>query len=295
MKAIVRSRSQTKSNQSYCLFFLFLVPTAVFILSGCTSFGPRHVPKDRFSYNEALANSTRDQMLLNIVRIRYLEEPVFLAVSSILTQYVYNAGMGVGAEIDLGGSTDLVTGDANLSFEERPTITYIPIEGREFAQRMLSSIPAEVIFGAAQEGWTVETFMEIGVNRIGAVENMSFEHIPPPGMVDLKMQFQRELVKLKKFQHVIKMMVALTDLEVFEVRHEDENGIKQQFLVFAKDIPEETQAMVSELKQLLGLSFKQNKFPITDRVTDVKENEVSLQTRSLSAMMNFLRGVAKYR
>jgi hypothetical protein len=269
-------------------FLLLFVLAAMFALSGCTSFGPRHVPRDRFSYNEALSNSTRDQMLLNIVRIRYLEEPVFLSVSSILTQYVYNAGLGVGAEIDLGAGGDIATGAANLAYEERPTITYIPIEGREFAQRMLSSIPAEVIFAAAQEGWTVEPFMQIGVNRVGAIENMSFEHIPPPGQIDIDMQFQRELEKLKKFQHVIKMLVILADVEAFEVRHEKEKGIKKRFLVFAKDIPQKTRVMVSDLKQLLGLSSERTKFLITDRTTDVKEDEISIQTRSLSAIMNFL-------
>jgi hypothetical protein len=57
---------------------------------------------------------------LNLVRIRDLEEPVFLAVGSILTQYVYNAGAGLGANIDVSGGTDIVTGAANLGYEERP-------------------------------------------------------------------------------------------------------------------------------------------------------------------------------
>ncbi|MBE9582033.1 MAG: hypothetical protein IMF18_10485 [Proteobacteria bacterium] len=276
-----------RKNRFYLQLF-FLILTAACVLSGCAAFGPRHIPRDRFSYNEALAKSTRDQMLLNLVRIRYLEEPVFLAVSSILTQYVYNAGAGVEASIDLGGGTDIATADANLSYEERPTITYIPIEGREFAQQMLSTIPAEVIFAAAQEGWTVETLMLIGLNRIGAVENMSFEHIPPPGQLDLSMQFQRELKKLKQFRHVIKLLVVLDDLEAYEVRHEVEKAGKKRFLVFAKDIPEEVQALVSELKQLLRLSPNRNKFLITGHATDVKEEEVSIQTRSLMAMMNFI-------
>lgn len=289
MTTIKRGINPTQFSKGSSLFcYVLLALAALIVLSGCTSFGPRHVPRDRFSYNEALSNSTRDQMLLNIVRIRYLEEPVFLAVSSILTQYVYNAGIGVGTNIDIGGGTDIATGEANLLYEERPTITYIPVEGREFAQRMLSSIPSEVIFATAQEGWTVEPFMQIGISRIGAIENLSFEHIPPPGQIDIDMQFQREVEKLKKFQHVIKMLVVLADVEAFEVRHEEEKGIKKQFLVFAKDIPQKAQVIVSDLKQLLGLSSDRTKFLITDRTTNVKEDEISLQTRSLAAIMNFI-------
>lgn len=44
---------------------------------------------DRFDYNQAIVQSTNEQMLLNMVRLRYSEPPVFLAVNSVLTQYIY--------------------------------------------------------------------------------------------------------------------------------------------------------------------------------------------------------------
>jgi hypothetical protein len=46
----------------------------------------------------------------------------------------------------------VVAAEANLNYEERPTITYILIEGREFSERMLSAIPSETMFTAAQQG-----------------------------------------------------------------------------------------------------------------------------------------------
>jgi hypothetical protein len=90
------SYPEGKTNRLFYLGFSSLMIAALFVLSGCAAFGHRRVPPDRFNYNEALAESSREQMLLNIIRLRYLEEPVFLAVSSILTQYVYNAGVEVG-------------------------------------------------------------------------------------------------------------------------------------------------------------------------------------------------------
>jgi hypothetical protein len=38
------------------------------------------VPPDRFDYNEALARSSKEQLLINLVRLRYDDVPVFLAV-----------------------------------------------------------------------------------------------------------------------------------------------------------------------------------------------------------------------
>jgi hypothetical protein len=59
----------------------FQLIAVLLVLSGCSAFGPRTVSRDQFNYNKAVADSTRNQMLVNLVRIRYLEEPVFLAVS----------------------------------------------------------------------------------------------------------------------------------------------------------------------------------------------------------------------
>lgn len=261
------------------------------MLSGCAAFGHRRVPRDRFNYNEALAESAREQMLLNIIRLRYLEEPVFLAVSSILTQYVYNAGVEVGGIFDLGGGSDTASGGTNLNYEERPTITYLPVEGREFSAHLLSAIPAELIFAAAQEGWDVDILMEIGIQHIGDVENMSFGAIPPPGEIQLQAQFQRDLDKLKRFQHVMRLLVHLVEEEALEVRVVEKNGTKERHLVFAEKVPEEVRPMIRELRELLGLSNR-NTFRFTDRLTDLKDNEISIQTRSVLAMMSFLsRGV----
>ncbi len=50
------------------------VVVGVFGVVGCGSLGPGRVPGDNFNYNEAIAQSSREQMLLNLLRLRYLEE-----------------------------------------------------------------------------------------------------------------------------------------------------------------------------------------------------------------------------
>jgi hypothetical protein len=120
---------------------------------------------------------------------------------------------------------------------------------------------------------------------------MSFGAIPPPGEIELRAQFQRDLDKLKRFQKLMALLVRLSEVGAYEVRIVEKNGTKERHFVFSEEIPEEIQPMVKELRQLLGLSNR-NTFRFTERLTGTKEDEISIQTRSVLAMMSFLsRGV----
>ena len=231
-------------------------------------------------------------MLLNIVRSRYLEVPVFLTVSSVLTQYEYDRRVGVGGIFEIGSdTTDTITGDANVGFSERPTITYLPVEGQEFSAHLLSDIPVEIFFAAAQAGWPIDVFMRIGIQRLGASENMSFGELPASGYIDVKTQFASDFEKLKRFERMIKLIFVLGDREVIEVQEVEEDGKNERYLMFAEEVPEDLRPMLAELRQLLGLTHR-NQFRITDRVTNLKDDEISIQTRSVMAMMEFMaRGV----
>ena len=272
--------------------YALLIAAALFLISGCAAQGAKRVPRDRFDYNAALAQSTREQMLLNIVRSRYLEVPVFLTVSSVLTQYEYDHSVGLGTILEFGrGTTDRAIGDANLRFSERPTITYLPVEGQEFSAHLLSDIPSEIIFAAAQAGWSIDVFMRIGVQRLGAAENMSFGEIPATGYGDSKTQFEDELKKLKRFERMIELIFILSDREVIEVQQVEKDEKSERYFLIAEEVPEDLRPLLGELRQIIGLSNR-NRFRITERVTNIKDDELSIQTRSVMAMMEFMaRGV----
>ena len=283
--------SEQKANKASCRCIL-LIAAILLLISGCAARGAKRMPADRFDYNAAIAQSTREQMLLNIVRSRYLEVPVFLTVSSVLTQYEYDSSLGLGGIFESGsGTNDIFFGETNLRFSERPTITYLPVEGQEFSAHLLSDIPAEIIFAAAQAGWPVDVFMRIAVQRLGTAENMSFGEIPASGDSGSKTQIESDLKKLKRFERMINLIFILSDSEVIEVQLVEENGKTERYLIIAEEVAEDLRPMLGELRQLIGLSNR-NRFRITDRVTNLKDDEISIQTRSVMAMMEFMaRGV----
>src|SRR5690349_11714056 len=103
------------------------------LLAGGCSFGPRTLPGDRIRYNEAIKTSTEEQLLLNIVRLRYTDTPSSLAVSSLAEQYELTKNLGLtpfftsaAAGQALGGYRSTVLPQAGIGTADRPTLTYAP-------------------------------------------------------------------------------------------------------------------------------------------------------------------------
>jgi hypothetical protein len=64
-----------------------LITAVILFLNACTSIGPQTIPRDRFDYNTAISDSWKEQTLLNIVKIRYADMPLFVEVASIVSGY----------------------------------------------------------------------------------------------------------------------------------------------------------------------------------------------------------------
>jgi hypothetical protein len=62
-----------------CPFYLLML----YGLAGCAFIGPTVVQNGRNTYNEAVASSSRQQTLINIVRVHRNETPVFLEIPEI--------------------------------------------------------------------------------------------------------------------------------------------------------------------------------------------------------------------
>ena len=61
--------------------------------------GPDMLKVERINYNVALQNMNDEQMLLNLVRLRYRDTPIFLDVASISIQFTIEAVLEAGAEL----------------------------------------------------------------------------------------------------------------------------------------------------------------------------------------------------
>lgn len=197
------------------------LPTTVIlcVLSLCVSgclLGPGSLRHSRTNYNRAVQQTAREEMLLNLVRLKYHQSEEFIRVPSITGQYTYDADLGGSGAWQEGIATKL-----GLAFgvgaSSKPTIVYTPEQSQEFNQRLLAPISLETIDLLTSKGWAFNRVMRLTVRNINDVDNATSAGGPTP---DLKPDFEEftylcDLLRgLQKHGHQI------------EIAHEDRTVVK---------------------------------------------------------------------
>jgi len=121
---------------------ILLALAAVSGVAGCQTIGPGSVQRDRLNYAAAIADSWKEQALLNIVKLRYFDTPVFLDVASVISSYTLQSQIDLTARIfpDSPSDTFRNLGASGL-YTDRPTISYAPLTGEKYVNNLLRPIP----------------------------------------------------------------------------------------------------------------------------------------------------------
>ena len=131
------------SIASGALCRIAVVVVCAIALGGCNTIGTRALSRGRGAYAEVITKTEDEQLLNIIVRERYDETTSMLAVASITASLRFRAQLG--ANVGVGDSSDvagnLVPLSAGVAYEENPTISYVPLSGEDFMNRMLSPVP----------------------------------------------------------------------------------------------------------------------------------------------------------
>ena len=134
----------------------FVYSLIVFISTGCqSSFGPKTLEKTHPAYNKSISETLSEQMLINLVRLRYREQPAFLEISSITVSPRISTSAHVNSSIDLGPGGNVIQPGIGIEYSQSPTISYTPLRGEDFLKSVLSSISLEAVLVMTQSGWII--------------------------------------------------------------------------------------------------------------------------------------------
>ena len=110
-------------------------------------------------------------MLLNLVKLRYGDAPVFLDMSSVINQYTVEASGGFLGSWFRNPSSSAQSLNAQGSYSDRPTITYLPVSGEKFARGLVTPIPPPVIVNLIQAGYPVDLVLRLCVHAINGIHS----------------------------------------------------------------------------------------------------------------------------
>jgi hypothetical protein len=162
------------------------LPLLLVAAAGC-NLGPRAVSTDRLRYNEAVKTSTEEQLLLNIVRLRYTDTPSSLSVASIADQRELTGGLSLvpfftaeAAGNAFGGYRGVVLPQVQTSTAVRPTLSYTPLDDSEFTRRLFTPITLEGAAYLAKTTWPISTVFRLYLENLNWVSNAETASGPTP-------------------------------------------------------------------------------------------------------------------
>jgi hypothetical protein len=159
-------------------------------------------------------------------------------------------------------------------YAESPTITYSPLQGNEFAGRLLSPVSPITIILLSQSGWSIERLLLCCVQQINGLKNAPSATGPTPSYIPQYKEFQEASRLLRQLQ-----MAGRLNFQI------DIGQQEQQTLVLLERSMEENNQTVREL---LDIAPGQTALRLSSNSVARKPDEIAIVGRSLLGVMFFL-------
>jgi hypothetical protein len=241
--------------------------------SGCSSIGPGTVARDRFDYISAISDSWKAQMLLNLVKLRYGDAPVFLDVASVINQYAIEGAIGYSGNWAVNDQLPwpynaLHSWSGLGRYTDKPTITYSPLSGEKFARNLMTPIPPAAILNLLQAGYPADVVLRLCVHSVNGINS---RYGGSARVQEADPEFYPLVEKLRNIQ-------LSGDLGMRVRKTGDQTAT---LIVFSKKPNPTVEAERAEVRRLLGLDPKADEFNVVYGSVAVNDREIAILTRSM--------------
>jgi len=242
-------------------------------VAGC-SIGPSTLARDRFDYSAAVAESWKRQMLLNVVKLRYSDAPVFLDVGQVVSGYtVQSTFTALGNVFSTNGPVPGVPNSsvglsAQGQFIDRPTVTYTPLMGERFARSLMTPIPPPALMSLIQAGNPVDLVFRLGVHVINGLRN---RYGGDTRATRGDPQFFQLLEQLRRIQ-----LSGAVGWRVYRTDREE-----ALIMSFRRVTDPNIEADIIAARQLLGLDPTTSEFRVVYGAVAANDKEIAILSRSI--------------
>lgn len=246
-------------------------------VSACGSIGPATVVRDRTDYGTSIGNSWKEQTLLNIVKLRYADMPIFLEVAQVIAGYQLQSTVGgnfFGGNFNaslIGPFAASGTASAAGTYTDRPTVVYSPLTGVDFLRRLMTPIPPSSVMFVLQAGYSAPRVMPILLDSINGLSNGSnrLQRPADPG-------FMRLVTLVNEAQRADTIAIRIGGLK---------QGTASSMIVFPPRQDPASAVRRQEIMKLLRLRPDLRELKVEYGAYAGKDDEINMKTRSMLEIM----------
>jgi hypothetical protein len=137
-------------------------------LSGCA---PKRLKVDFTGFERAYAETSNQEMLLNLARLENRDPTYFFKIGQITSAYKMNVSLAGNAGYTLQSTNVNIgspagNGTPSATYENDPIFTFIPVNDEVNAQLLLKPVPAETFYFLYEQGWRVDQLVRLMVDRL---------------------------------------------------------------------------------------------------------------------------------
>jgi hypothetical protein len=248
--------------------------------TACSSIGPKTMDRDQLDYGRSVGDNWKNQMLSNLVKLRFVDMPVFVDVGQIVSGYSLETQ--VSGEVGWGNS--LTGGDtqgikAGGRFTDRPTITYTPKTGEDYLRSLIEPVEPRSLLALVLAGYNSDLLFTWAVESINGMRNYS---VSRSGARAADPEFLEYVALMQDLQDA----AAIS----FEVENDPATGHDIIMIFAGRQLDETIRLKRERSRELIGLNPELNRYRVIYAPFAPDDRTLAIQTRSIIQMLSAMSG-----
>lgn len=252
-----------------------LIPL-VMALGGCAQFGPDGIKGNRLDYNVAIQQTNDQELLLNLVRLKYRDRMYFMNVERVVSAMELNRSLGASASIPPGSSATFNINPVTVHYNEKPTVFYTPLEGDKFVRQMLTPIGLETLLLLTRSGWSIERVFALALQEMNGLKNAPSASGPTP-------EYEPEFRGFREAARVLRALQVKGLVEFGRSGKGSPDAFELRIAAAANQNPD-----AARLRQLLGLDPAQSRYRVVVGIGALNDQTIAVTPRAMTAVLYYL-------